>query len=112
MSKTYHRILQKPYYAVIFSSQRNGEDIKGYEKAAEQMVELAEKQIGYIGLESVRDYAGYGITVSFWESLDAIKAWKEQMDHQEAQANGRDKWYSGFEMKIVEVDRTYGFLAG
>lgn len=112
MSKTYHRLIKEPYYAVIFSSQRNGEDNKGYEKAAEEMVALAEKQWGYIGIESVRDYAGYGITVSFWESLDAIKAWKEHMDHQEAQNNGREKWYSGYELKIVEVSRTYGFLAG
>ena len=51
----------KPYYACIFTNQRaqTGQDI--YEMMAEQMVRLAEKQPGFLGMESVRDEAGLGI---------------------------------------------------
>ena len=54
------------------------------------MVELAEQQPGYLGIEAFRD--GLGITVSYWQSLDAIKAWKQNVEHLNAQQHGRDKW--------------------
>ena len=56
---------QPPYYAVIFSSQRTEGD-HGYSAMAERMVELASRQLGYLGAESVRDSSGFGITVSYW----------------------------------------------
>ena len=59
-----------PYYAVIFTNTLS-DDTTGYEEVANRMVELAEQQPGYLGMESVRD--GLGITVSYWQSLDAIK---------------------------------------
>jgi len=50
-----------PYYTVIFTSLRTpGEH--GYGAMAARMEELAEKQPGYLGIESVRE--GLGITVS------------------------------------------------
>ena len=62
---------QPPYYAVIFCSQRTDAD-SGYEKMAEKMVELASQQKGFLGIESAKD-EGLGITVSYWDSLDAIR---------------------------------------
>ena len=83
--------LDKPYYAVIFSSLRTeGDD--GYGQMAQEMEELAQQQPGFLGVESARD--GLGITVSYWESLEAIANWKENMDHRQAQRNGIKKWYS------------------
>ncbi len=62
-----------PYYAVIFSSQRrDGDD--GYAATAGRMVELAATQPGFLGIESTRGADGFGITVSYWESEDAIRA--------------------------------------
>ena len=58
-----------PYYAVIFSSHRTDGD-NGYGEMAERMAELAAQQPGYLGMESARE--GLGITVSYWESLEAI----------------------------------------
>ena len=65
---------QPPYYAVIFTSLRT--DItEGYADTATRMVELAKEQPGYLGHESARE--GIGITVSYWESLDSIRNWKQ-----------------------------------
>ncbi|RZF87152.1 antibiotic biosynthesis monooxygenase [Pseudoalteromonas sp. S4488] len=93
-----------PYYAVIFTNTLSG-DTAGYEEVANRMVELAEQQPGYLGIESVRD--GLGITVSYWQSLDAIKAWKQNVEHLNAQQLGRDKWYSAFTTRIAKVERDY-----
>ena len=69
-----------PYYAVIFSSLRNGEDEAGYAVMAQRMVELAAGQPGFLGVESTRGADGFGITVAYWDSEDAIRAWR-QLDH-------------------------------
>lgn len=96
---------EPPYYAVIFSSHRTDGD-KGYAEMATRMVELASEQPGFLGAESVRD--GLGITVSYWQSLEAISNWKRNAEHQEAQKLGRDKWYSAFKVRIARVERDYG----
>ena len=46
-----------PYYAVIFISPRTDED-RGYVHMADQMVELARQQPGFLGVESVRGPGG------------------------------------------------------
>ena len=62
-----------PYYAVIFTSQRTAGD-RGYGHMADRTVELASKQPGFLGVESVRGTDGFGITVSYWASKEAIAA--------------------------------------
>lgn len=97
-----------PYYAVIFTSQRRAEDgVGGYDVMAARMVELAAQQHGYLGIESVRSAGGFGITVSYWESLEAISAWKANAEHRVAQANGRQFWYQHYELRIARVERAY-----
>jgi heme-degrading monooxygenase HmoA len=77
-----------PYYAVIFTSQRTEGD-KGYEQMAEKMVSLASQQPGFLGVESAREQDGFGITVSYWDSLEVIKTWKENSFHKIAQQKGK-----------------------
>ena len=95
-----------PYYAVIFTSFRTDGD-NGYEAMSEKMIELASSQPGYLGMESARD--GLGITVSYWDSLESIKAWRENAEHQLAQKAGYQKWYQSFKTRICKVERDYGF---
>ena len=95
---------QPPYYAVIFTSTRTDVD-DGYGAMADRMVELAQLQPGYLGVESVRGADGFGITVSYWSSLEAIKAWKSHGEHRIAQETGRRQWYRHFETRIARVER-------
>jgi heme-degrading monooxygenase HmoA len=92
-----------PYYAVIFASQRTEGD-QGYGKMAEKMVELAAQQEGFLGVESARD-EGLGITVSYWESLEAIKKWKDHSLHRVAQEKGKTVWYQNFSLRVCKVER-------
>ena len=94
-----------PYYAVIFTSVRTDGD-HGYSKMADKMVELATQQLGFLGVESARD--SLGITVSYWKSLESIQAWKSNIEHQQAQSLGKEKWYSEFRTRISKVEREYG----
>jgi heme-degrading monooxygenase HmoA len=94
-----------PYYAVIFTSHRTEGD-NGYGEMAARMVALASKQPGFLGVESAREEVG--ITVSYWSDLDSIKNWKANIEHQEAQKLGHEKWYSAFKTRISKVERDYG----
>ncbi|WP_353980228.1 antibiotic biosynthesis monooxygenase [Salinicola endophyticus] len=94
-----------PYYAVIFTSLM-GDDTAGYAAMADKMLTLARAQPGFLGVESARE--SIGITVSYWTDLDAIRAWKRDIDHREAQRLGRERWYAAYRTRIARVERDYG----
>lgn len=98
--------LQAPYYAVIFSTLL-ADKLEGYNEAAQRMEKLAQQQPGYLGIESARNEIG--ITVSYWESLDAIVQWKNNIEHTEAREKGRSQWYKKYQLRICKVEREYGF---
>lgn len=95
-----------PYYAVIFTSIRTDGD-NGYGNMSEAMAASAASQPGFLGVESAREEVG--ITVSYWESLEAIAAWKQDAAHLVAQQLGRDNWYSAYKTRICRVERDYEF---
>ncbi|MEN3323644.1 antibiotic biosynthesis monooxygenase [Mariniflexile soesokkakense] len=95
-----------PYYAVIFTS-KHSKNTDGYDEMAEQMETLAKQQKGFLGMTSIREHIG--ITVSYWESLDAIANWKQQNNHLTAQEKGRNTWYDWYDVKICKVERAYSF---
>lgn len=95
-----------PYYAVIFTSLKNGYS-KEYDKTSERMVQLAKNQEGFLGVESARN--DIGITVSYWDSLESIKKWKNNFEHKIARQKGKDEWYSEFKVRICLIERDYEF---
>jgi heme-degrading monooxygenase HmoA len=95
---------EPPYYAVIFSSLRTPGD-HGYAQTADEMEALAAEQPGYLGMESVGDDLGAAITVSYWQSEEAIANWRRHADHQAAQKAGREKWYRAYVLRVAKVER-------
>ena len=98
--------ISKPYYAVIFTSRLNP-DKTGYQDMAVKMESLAREQAGYLGYESARE--DLGISISYWESLEAIARWKTHAEHQFAQEMGIKQWYQWYKVRICEVHREYDF---
>ncbi|WP_422106407.1 antibiotic biosynthesis monooxygenase family protein [Winogradskyella sp.] len=96
----------KPYFAVIFTSTHS-ENTEGYSEMATKMEHLAKEQKGYLGIDSAR--SDVGITVSYWESLEAIKNWKANTEHLLAQQKGREQWYNWYNVRICKVEREYEF---
>lgn len=101
-------LYEVPYYAVIFTSQKRT-PAEGYDSMSTRMEELASQQDGYLGVQSARGEDGVGITVSYWKNLESVAKWKAQMEHREAQKNGKSSWYSSYEVRICKVEREYGF---
>ena len=98
------------YYAVIFTAQRTDAEMAIYEITFERMIELAQQQPGFLGLEAVREENGLGITVSYWRDKESIAAWENHAENRVAQALGRKEFYSWFQLRIAKVteERTFG----
>ena len=94
------------YYAVLFTSTLKDDQV-GYNEMAHAMEELAKQQPGFLGLSSARN--DIGITISYWKTEQAILDWKANLDHQQAQKMGRDKWYASYKVEIAKVERAYNF---
>ena len=97
-----------PYYAVIFTSVKKEDE--GYAEMAARMNMLAAEQEGFLGMESARNEVG--ITVSYWKNTEAIRKWKMQAEHLEAQRLGRKSWYSAYRIRVCLVERDYAFSEG
>ena len=97
----------EPYFAVIFTSVRTPGDESAYAAMSDKMIELARQQPGFLGVEHARD--SLGITISYWDSLESIKAWKSHSEHRLAQEEGKRNWYKSYRIRICKVEREYAF---
>ena len=95
-----------PYVCAIFTSIRT--DVQeGYDKMDELTFKEIETIKGYLGYESFRDENGFGVNVSYWKDMIALKNWKENTLHKKAQELGKEKWYKNYKLRICSVERDY-----
>lgn len=99
--------MKLPYYAVIFTNMQTS-DTEGYSKMAETMERLARQQPGFLDFEHARE--DIGITISYWESLEAMANWKANLEHLEAQKIGKERWYEWYKIRICQIEREYSFF--
>jgi len=97
---------EPPYYAVIFTSTLKPDE-QGYHEMANDILNTAKLQPGFLGIESARE--AVGITISYWDSLESIKNWKENSHHIKAQSLGKTRWYQQYQVRITRVERDYLF---
>ena len=75
------------------------------------MKDLTAQQPGFLGIDSARNADGIGITVCYWDSIDAIKNWKANNEHQYAQSMGKKEWYESYSIRITKVEEEYSMEA-
>jgi heme-degrading monooxygenase HmoA len=98
--------------AVIFVSERTGDDDAGYAEAAAAMEALAAQQPGYRGIESARGTDGLGITVSYWADEASARAWRDAPEHTAMRERGRARWYIRYDVIVTKVTRGYSWRRG
>ena len=99
-----------PYYAVIFTSIRTAGD-NGYEAMANELITVVSQQKGFLGAESVRSNDGFGMTISYWDTLESIQNWKNNQSHQRAKKMGKEHWYSQYMIRVCVVESNNFFDA-
>ncbi len=94
------------YYAVIFSSTKS-DDLDGYEEMDEITMDLAQKQQGFLGYESV-NLNNKGIFISYWQTKEDIANWRKNATHLMAKDKAK-KWYKRYLSQICLVENSHEF---
>lgn len=90
-------------YAVIFKATIKEFDAQ-YSEMAERMRDLAISEYGCTEFTACTE-GDKEIAISYWPSIEHIKAWHQNPEHKEAQALGKSKWYSSYQVQVTEVLR-------
>lgn len=94
----------------IFRSIRTDHSTDEYGEWSVRMDQLVATMPGYLGHASFRDdVSGRGVTISYFQSMEDLVAWKQEPDHRMAQALGRSSFYTEYEIDVAEVVRHYGW---
>lgn len=102
------KTFKTPYYVVIFISKVNSSDFL-FDEANLDMVDLAPRQPGFLGMDRGRMEDGLGFSISYWESLEAIELWRENQKHTSIQKNARKSWLSEYTLRTAKVEYDFYF---
>lgn len=94
-------------FAVIFKAQLKAVD-PSYHDTAARMRQKAIEDYGCLNFVSVNEN-NQEISISYWESEQAILNWKSDPEHQDAQQKGASRWYRNYTVEVVELKRAYSF---
>ena len=87
-----------PYFAVIFSAIKNNNiNEQLYSEMAQNMHTLAKESEGFLGFESAQE--DLEISVSYWNSLEAIKIWSQNGFHMNAKKFGKEEVYKCYHVR-------------
>ncbi|AJQ93266.1 antibiotic biosynthesis monooxygenase family protein [Gynuella sunshinyii] len=96
-------------FAAIFKAKVGDQD-EQYRQTVVRMRELAFERYGCLDFITVTE-GDQEIAISYWENEDSIRQWHQDAEHAEAQRQGRNRWYSAYEVEIVEIKRRYRYPA-
>ena len=67
---------------------------------------------GFLSIERFESLSvpGKVLSLSFWRDEDAVKAWRNDAEHRQAQAMGRDGVFADYRLRIASVIRDYGMF--
>jgi heme-degrading monooxygenase HmoA len=96
---------------LIRTRMREGADRAAYEALSAEMFALVSAMPGFVGAASY-GAEGDDIGVIRFESLEALRAWRELPRHVAAQELGRSTFYASYTIEVCEVVRAYDFNLG
>jgi heme-degrading monooxygenase HmoA len=81
-----------------------------YEETGARMVEIVTQLPGFLGMEYAETEEGE-LLVARFESHEALAAWRNHTEHQEAQRLGRERFFAHYRIDVCETVRSYEFQA-
>ena len=99
--------------AVIFEITPNEGRTRDYFDAAAALKDEVEAIDGFISVERFESLSAPGkyLSLSLWRDEGAVKAWRENVNHQAAQAKGKGGIFANYRIRVTEVVRQYSFGA-
>lgn len=84
-------------------------DRRAYGVLNEQMYGLVQTIPGFIGAAGYSSSEGEEVGVIRFDSLEALRAWREHPDHVVVQQRGKTEFYAAYTIEVCEVVRAYDF---
>ncbi|MHA6306673.1 antibiotic biosynthesis monooxygenase family protein [Hafnia paralvei] len=95
--------------AVIFEANSHLDKQARYLDIASELKPLLEQIDGFIAIERFQSLSETGkiLSLSWWRDEESVLAWKKNVFHQEAQAEGRASIFSYYRIRVARVLRDY-----
>ncbi|MFG2355133.1 antibiotic biosynthesis monooxygenase family protein [Streptomyces sp. NPDC048521] len=100
---------EPPYYAVVFTALRTGDDPGGYDGTATRLSRLVRDVPGFLGEDFAHTPGGLAISVAYFRDLEAIERWRQHPEHLAAKRHGREHWYERYALHIARVEHSHAF---
>lgn len=85
-------------------------DRGAYDALNEQMFRLVQTMPGFIAAHGYTSSEGQDVGVIRFDSLDALRAWREHPDHVAAQQRGKSEFYASYTIEVCELVRAHNFV--
>lgn len=93
----------------LFRSRLRPEHQKEYSEWAARMHALSATMPGFISVKTFSAEDGERVTIVEFESEETMRAWRNHVDHREAQELGRKQFYSQYRIQVCHPIRDYSF---
>lgn len=95
--------------AVIFEANSHLDKQARYLEIASELRPLLERIDGFIAIERFQSLLEPRkiLSLSWWRDEESVLAWKKNVFHQEAQAEGRESIFSYYRIRVAHVFRDY-----
>ncbi|MDX6021811.1 antibiotic biosynthesis monooxygenase [Scandinavium sp. V105_16] len=99
--------------AVLFEATLSPQKQDHYFSLAAQLKPFLTEVEGFISIERFESLTTPGkvLSLSWWKDEQAVLAWKKNMMHQQAQAEGRASVFATYQIRVAELIREYSFTA-
>ena len=96
--------------AVIFEVEPAENQADTYLELAAELRPLLDNIEGFISIERFTSLANPTkfLSLSFWESEESIRQWRNLELHRSAQTKGRSGIFDNYRLRITEITRDYG----
>ena len=96
--------LEPPFYAAILNDNDLGLEDETHIGPTDEMVSLALRQPGFMGLETTRDDQGHWVAISYWRDKYDIEPWRSKGDSEIAKRFHNVRLQDACALRISRVD--------
>ena len=96
--------------AVIFEFEPRAGRTAHYLDIAGRLRPAVEKIDGFVSIERFESLSQPGkiLSLSFWRDQEALDAWRNVVEHRQAQCVGRSELFADYRLRVASVMRDYG----
>ena len=96
-------------YAVIFEVELQEGGQEQYLAIAAQLKKQLVTMPGFLSIERFESLVNEGkiLSLSFWERKEDISNWKKNLDHMNAQTQGRARLFKDYRIRLAQVYKDY-----